>query len=91
MTAAVIASAVLLAACALMFAAWRGADKDRKAAQARCAELEKSLYAAQARLDDAEQAAKIAAENRRTADEKIDALHSGDACGNAIDVLSERT
>ena len=28
--------------------------------------------------------------NRKEADEKIDALHSGDAAGNALDGLSKR-
>lgn len=85
-----IAAAVLLAACAALFMAWRNAARERKQLRGRCAELEGTLHSVLTRLTQAEQAMKIAAENRKESDEKIDKLHNGDACGNALDVLSER-
>lgn len=84
-----IALAVLLAACAALFMAWRNAARERKWLRGQCAELEGTLHSVLTRLSQAEQAAKIAAENRKESDEKIDELHNGDACGNALDVLSK--
>lgn len=90
MNALAITCAVLAAASAIMFMAWRNAARERKQARAKCAELEGTLHSALTRLSQAEQAAKIAAENRREADAKIGELHDGDAGGNALDVLSKR-
>ena len=51
-------------------------------------ERQKDAFAAElARYKDAQE---VMGENRRDADAKVDALHSGDAVGNAIDELRKR-
>lgn len=80
---------VLLAALVLAFMAWRNAARQRENLRANCAELAQTLRQVLERLSDMEQAVKLAADNRREADAKIDDLRTGDAGGNALDVLSK--
>ncbi len=91
MTRALIVCVIALAAaCAVILLAWKKAARDRAALRKRCAEMEGTLHSVLTRLSQVEKAAKIAADNRREADAKIDALHSGDGVGNALDVLSKQ-
>lgn len=80
---------VLLAALVVTFMAWRNAARQRSDLRAKCAELAQTLRQVLERLSDMEQAVKLAADNRREADAKIEELHAGDAGGNALDVLSK--
>ncbi len=89
MTWMVVAVAVLAVLCVLCFMAWRNAARQRENIRANCAELARTLKQVLVRLDQERQAAKLAAENRKEADAKIDDLHGGDAGGNALDVLSK--
>ncbi|MBD5437729.1 MAG: hypothetical protein HDR37_04030 [Treponema sp.] len=89
MTWLLVALAVLALLCALCFMAWRNAARERRAALARCSELTSTLNQVLKRLSDVQSAAKIVADNRREADEKVEELHAGDAGGNALDVLSK--
>ena len=89
MTWLVIAVALLALVAVLCFLAWRNAARGRQVALARCAELTGTLNQVLTRLTEIEQAAKIAADNRREADAKDEELHAGDAGGNALDVLSK--
>lgn len=84
-----IALAVLFFLCVMFFMAWRYANKERARLSKQCKSLRQTLHSVLTRLTQAEQAMKIAAENRKESDEKIDELHNGDACGNALDVLSK--
>jgi len=86
----IILCAVMLAFCVIFFMAWRNASNERKELKARTKELEGTLNSVLGRLSAMEQAAKVTAENGRKANEKIDAMRSGDACRNALDVLSKR-
>lgn len=52
--------------------------------------LEKQKDAFAAELARYKNAQEVMGENRRDADAKVDALHSGDAVGNAIDELRKR-
>lgn len=89
MTWLLVALAVVALLCVLCFMAWRNAARGRQAALARCAELTGTLNQVLTRLTEIERAAKIAADNRREADAKVEELHAGDAGGNALDVLSK--
>ena len=81
--------AVLLVAVAVLFLLWKLSKSENKRVKDELAVTKNQLETAVKQAKKFEGTLEIMNENRKETDEKIDALHSGDSVGNALDELSK--
>jgi len=81
--------AVLLAAVVVLFLLWKLSKSENKRVKDELAVTKGQLESAVNSIKNFESTLEIINKNRKETDEKIAALHEGDALGNALDWLCE--
>ena len=81
--------AILAVVAGAFFFLWRISQEKQKKTQAELEQKKKELESALEQITKLKGTIEIMNKNRREADEKIDALNSGDPTGNALDELSK--
>lgn len=81
--------AILFVAVVVLFLLWKLSKSENKRVKDELAVTKNQLETAVKQAKKFEGTLEIMNENRKETDEKIDALHSGDTVGNALDELSK--
>ena len=81
--------AVLFVAVVVLFLLWKLSKSENKRVKDELAVTKNQLETAVKQVKKFEGTIDIMNQNRKETDEKIDALHTGDSVGNALDELSK--
>ena len=81
--------AILFVAVVVLFLMWKLSKSENKRVKDELAVTKNQLETAVKQAKKFEGTLEIMNENRKETDEKIDAMHSGDTVGNALDELSK--
>ena len=81
--------AVLFVAVVVLFLLWKLSKSENKRVKNELAVTKNQLETAVKQVKKIEETLDIVNHNRKETDEKIDAMHTGDSVGNALDELSK--